>query len=148
MLLEGSTRVFVNTSSLVVLRCLVSLYKTMIFQWIDFGARFGENYIILREHIHFYVGLKNIWRCDGIDRFSTYFFTEIFPALSTCIQSFVCAFCRKFVAEPLSWKRLYANFISSSVQCCNETKIERKKNLLLFFILGGFAFYDFKVLSV
>lgn len=55
----------------------------------------------------------------------TYFFTEIFPSLSTCMQSLVCAFCRKFVAEPLSRERLYASFISSSVQCCNETRMER-----------------------
>lgn len=49
---------------------------------------------------------------------NTYFFTGIFADLSTCMQSFVCAFCRNAAVEPFSWLDEYARFISSSVQCC------------------------------
>lgn len=81
-----------------------------------------------------------IYDDDNIGWCFTYFFTEIFPTLSTCMQSLVCAFCRKFVAEPLSSERLYANFISSSVQCCNETRIWRKRVLLFCFYAYTFWF--------
>lgn len=52
----------------------------------------------------------------------TYCFTGIFPVLSTCKHNFVCTFCRKCVVEPFNCAKLYANFISSSVQCWNELK--------------------------
>ena len=107
-------------------------------------------YIVRRNTWFHHGGLENIRWCiiilTTMDN-STYFFTEIFPALSNCMQSLVWAFCKKFVAEPFSWKRLYANFISSSVQCCNETKIKRKEYYIsfLYFLC---CFYDSKVSSV
>lgn len=110
--------------------------------------------MILRANIHcsLTLGWKILHDKDDIGRASTYFFTEIFPSLSTCIQSFVWAFCRKFVAEPLSWKRLYANFISSSVQCCKWNEKREKKNqkhFITFSILCDFVFMIFKcILSV
>lgn len=92
-------------------------------------------------HIFFPAVNWKIYNGDDIWKHFTYFFTEILPALSTWIQSLVWAFCRKFVAEPLSWMRLYANLISSSVQCWNEmTNRERERkemSLIFLFLLCG-----------
>lgn len=89
--------------------------EIFFFFWLEYLLRFVE---IMCVRFKWEGKPNNLLKIYNWFLMNTHFFTGIFPVLSTCRQSLVWAFWRKFIVEPFSWVKLYANFMSSSDQCC------------------------------
>lgn len=148
--LVGSTHVFVYSSSVVV-RCFISFCKHgFSFQWIDFKARFGENYMILRANIHCilrWAGKYYATRTTSVGHQLT-FLRKFFPVYPLAYRVLYELFVENLL--PNHWVERGYTPISSAPQsnAVNETKREKKitkKHFITFFYTLWFCFYDFQV---